>query len=217
MPAPLRFLPLLPAPRRPLAALALASALAGALPASAIAASLAVQVRGADGRPLADAVVYLDSAAAKAALKAPAPAEIAQKDKQFAPRITVVHVGAAVSFPNQDTVRHHVYSFSPAKSFELKLYAGTPAAPVVFDKPGIAVLGCNIHDRMAAWVLVLETPYHARTGADGVARLDGVPAGAYRLRTWHETLPPETAPADQALTLADGTARAEVRLDAGAR
>jgi hypothetical protein len=97
----------------------------------------------------------------------------------------VVTVGTAVDFPNRDTVRHHVYSFSPAKRFELKLYVGKPEAPVVFDRPGIAVLGCNVHDQMAAWVVIVETPWFARSDAQGRARLADVPAGRHQLRTWH--------------------------------
>jgi hypothetical protein len=95
-----------------------------------------------------------------------------------------------------------VYSFSPAKKFEIKLYVGTPAAPVVFDKPGIAVLGCNIHDTMAAWVVVVETPHFGLTGADGRVSLAAVPAGSYRLRTWHPSLPAGAPVPDQPLQVA---------------
>ena len=185
--------------------------LAAALPVAG--ASLSVQVTDAAGKPLPGAVVYLDSPAAKAALKVTGAAEIVQANREFVPRVTVVPVGTSVSFPNQDTVRHHVYSFSPAKTFDIKLYAGTPAAPVQFDKAGVAVLGCNIHDQMVAWVVVLQTPYFARTGTDGLARLDGVPAGSYRLRGWHEALPPEQAPSDQALVLAEGVGTARVKVE----
>jgi plastocyanin len=89
--------------------------------------------------------------------------EMAQQKKQFVPEVLVVPVGSEVRFPNHDTVRHHVYSFSPAKKFELKLYTGTPANPVLFDRPGVVVLGCNIHDQMVGWILVVDTPYYAQT------------------------------------------------------
>lgn len=82
-----------------------------------------------------------------------------------------VYVGTRVTFPNRDNIRHHVYSFSSAKKFELPLYIGTPAAPVVFDKPGVVALGCNIHDWMLAYIYVLTTPHFAKTAADGKARL----------------------------------------------
>ena len=112
-----------------------------------------------------------------------------QQGKAFVPDVLVVTRGTAVNFPNRDTVRHHVYSFSPIRQFELKLYTGTPANPVVFDKSGVAVLGCNIHDQMVGWVLVLDTPFFATTTATGTVRLDNVPPGAYTLRTWHARLP----------------------------
>ncbi len=85
-------------------------------------------------------------------------------------------------------MRHHVYSFSPAKRFELPLYAGVPAEPVVFDKPGVVVLGCNIHDWMVGYVYVSESPYFAKTGKDGKALLTELPPRAYTLRVWHPQL-----------------------------
>jgi plastocyanin len=184
---------------------------------AASAGTLTVTVRDAQGQPVQDAVVYLDSDAARAASKPSPGVRIVQKDRRFVPAVSVVQAGTAVDFPNEDTVRHHVYSFSSAKTFELKLYAGTPADPVRFDKPGVAVLGCNIHDRMVAWVVVLQTPWHARTGADGVARIEGVPAGGYRLRGWHDGLPPEATPADQAVTLTGADAAAALTLETASR
>jgi hypothetical protein len=99
-----------------------------------------------------------------------------------------VFVGSTVAFPNRDSVRHHVYSFSPAKRFELPLYAGVPAQPVLFDKPGVVVLGCNIHDWMIGYIYVSESPWFAKTGADGKALLADLPARAYTVRVWHPQL-----------------------------
>lgn len=169
---------------------------------AALAATVTVQVNGQDGRGLLEAVVYLESPAARAAARPRADLEIEQVDKTFRPRVLVVTPGSAVSFPNRDRVRHHVYSLSAAKSFELKLYSGVPASPVVFDRSGVAVLGCNIHDNMAAWVVVAETPYAGVAGPDGRIQLNNVPAGNYRLRTWHPGLPPGTAALDQPLQVA---------------
>lgn len=170
------------------------------------AARLTVQVTDGANRPLNDAVVYLESPAARAAVKPAAGVEIAQAERRFQPVITVVPVGTSVSFPNKDTVRHHVYSLSPVKPFEIKLYIGTPAAPVVFDKPGVAVLGCNIHDTMAAWTVIVETPWYGKTDANGRLVLDNVPPGSYRLRTWHASLPPSAPAAERPLLLAaEGT------------
>ena len=183
------------------------------VPGVAWCAAVEVRVHSADGKPLADAVVFLESREARAAVKPGAAVDIAQVGKQFDPVVSVVQVGTAVSFPNRDTVRHHVYSFSPVKTFEIKLYVGTPTAPVVFDTPGISVLGCNIHDNMAAWVVIVATPWYGKSGADGVVRWPQVPAGSYRLRTWHVSLPVGAPAADQALTV-DATAavQAAVRL-----
>lgn len=183
------------------------------------AATVELQVQGSDGRPLADAVVYLASDAARAAVRPREGVQIEQKDRQFVPAVTVLPVGTAVRFPNLDRVRHHVYSLSPTRPFDIKLYAGTPANPVVFDRPGVAVLGCNIHDRMVAWVVVVDTPHHARTGPDGRVRLDEVPPGAYTLHAWHPALPVGAPATAQPLAVAAGGAQATLSLpvtDAGA-
>jgi plastocyanin len=192
--------------------LCLVAAAGCALPA-ARAAGVGVQVTDGAGKPLAGAAVFLESKDARAAARPGPVVEVVQANRQFQPMVSVVTVGTAVSFPNRDTVRHHVYSFSPVKKFEIKLYVGTPTAPVVFDNPGIAVLGCNIHDTMAAWVVVVDTPHHGLTGTDGKLSLPGVPAGAYRLRAWHPGLPPGAAALDQALQVpATGTQAVAVQL-----
>ena len=176
------------------------------------AATLELSVSGNDGKPLGDAVVFLESKEARAAARPLTGIEIEQAAKAFTNRVSVVTAGTQVTFPNRDKVRHHVYSFSPAKTFELKLYAGTPANPVLFDKPGIAVLGCNIHDDMVAWVVVVETPHLGQTRADGRVRLDNVPPGNYRLRSWHPALPPGTPALDQAVTVAAAGGSVALRL-----
>jgi hypothetical protein len=96
-----------------------------------------------------------------------------------------VLVGSTVAFPNRDSVRHHVYSFSPAKRFELPLYAGMPSQPVLFDKAGVVVLGCNIHDWMVGYVYVSESPWFAKTGADGSTVIAELPPRRYVVRVWH--------------------------------
>ncbi|MEO8544467.1 MAG: methylamine utilization protein [Betaproteobacteria bacterium] len=167
----------------------------------ASAGTVQLTVQDGAGKPLADAVVFLESREAHALVKPLQGAEMAQKAKQFDPTVLVVTAGTAVTFPNRDTVRHHVYSFSPNKTFELKLYAGVPANPVVFDKTGIAVLGCNIHDSMTAWVVVVDTPYFGRSSASGIVSLALVPPGNYRLRVWHPALPVGAPAADQPLVV----------------
>ncbi|OGW58791.1 MAG: hypothetical protein A2V83_04580 [Nitrospirae bacterium RBG_16_64_22] len=146
---------------------------------------LDVSVRDAKGRPVKDAVVY---AAAKGGVAPPptgAAAVIDQVDKEFVPRVTAVRAGTAVSFPNRDRIRHHVYSFSKAKTFEIPLYKGMPPRPVLFDKPGVVALGCNIHDWMSAHVFVAETPFFAVTGPDGKAKIDGLDPGEYDVEVWY--------------------------------
>jgi plastocyanin len=176
------------------------------------AAPVEIEVLGRDGKAVSEAVVFLESASARAAVRPQTGIEIEQADKRFTQRVTVVPVGSAVTFPNRDKVRHHVYSFSPVKTFELKLYIGTPANPVVFDKPGIAVLGCNIHDTMLAWVVAVETPFHGQTGAAGRVRLADVPPGSYRLRSWHPDLPTGAPATDQPLQVGAQGASASLRL-----
>ncbi len=148
------------------------------------AATLTFRMSDPSGQALESAVVTL-LPLARTPLPAPLPARIEQVRKSFMPYVSVVQTGAAIQFPNNDTVRHHVYSFSPAKVFELKLYTGTPARPVVFDKAGVVVLGCNIHDRMVAYVVVADTPWFGVSGMDGVATVADVPPGEYTLQIWH--------------------------------
>lgn len=187
-------------------------ALFAALVLPCTAAGLTVSVTGAGGAALTGAVVFLESPAAAQAVRPLSEQEIGQQNKTFMPDQLVITRGTAVSFPNRDTTRHHVYSFSPTKVFEIKLYIGTPAAPVVFDKAGIGVLGCNIHDHMVAWVVIVDTPWFATADTDGRAVLASVPPGDYRLRVWHRGLPPGSPPLDQALKLPAAGAEVAARL-----
>lgn len=188
--------------------------LAAGLAAAAQAGTVSVEVADAAGKPLADAVVFLDSAEARKRVKPIAGAEVAQEKRKFVPGVLVIPVGTEVRFPNHDSVRHHVYSFSPAKKFELKLYSGTPSNPVLFDKPGVVVLGCNIHDLMVGWMLVVETPYYGHTpAAGGKVQFDDVPPGVYTLRTWHARLPVGAPAQEQTLTVPGaGAVSASVRM-----
>lgn len=140
------------------------------------------------GQPLSDAVVYAVPASGQTPPATLKPVEIEQKNRTFIPLVTAIQVGTDVAFPNRDKVRHHVYSFSPAKTFELKLYSGT-GKTVHFDKEGTVVIGCNIHDQMIAYIHVVPTPYFAKTDAAGKAALDGLLPGKYLLKAWHYELP----------------------------
>jgi plastocyanin len=154
--------------------------------AGAAASDVAGTVNDDGGKSAQDAVVYLLPADGKAPeVKKNTFGIMDQIKMQFVPRVLPVQTGTQVKFPNSDNILHHVYSFSPAKKFELPLYKGKTADPVLFDKPGVVVLGCNIHDWMIGYILVVDTPYFAKTGKDGHYSISGVPPGDYRAFAWH--------------------------------
>ncbi|PPV00035.1 methylamine utilization protein [Xanthomonas populi] len=149
---------------------------------AAVATPVSVTVVDASG-VLIDAVVSLEPAR-PAAASASKTAEMDQVNSQFVPAVLAVRTGTLVRFPNNDQIRHQVYSFSPAKRFELPLFQGTKATPIRFDQAGLVTIGCNIHDWMLGYIVVLETPYFGKTGGDGRVQLDA-PVGKYTLRVWH--------------------------------
>jgi plastocyanin len=177
-----------------------------------IASELVVEVTDMQGHLLKDAVVFLEGNESSKA-KSNIEAEIEQKGKQFNPLVTVVQTGTSVNFPNHDKVRHHVYSFSPAKKFELKLYSGVPASPILFDKPGTVVLGCNIHDNMLAFMYIVDTAYYAKTDSNGIAKLSNIPEGKYQLKIWHYALKKENVPSEQALDIKPDNNKLSSQLD----
>jgi plastocyanin len=191
-----------------------------ALPLLAGAATLDALVQTPAGKPLPDAAVVLEPLgaprpAAKNRPHAATHATIEQRGTEFAPWVTVVQTGTAVDFPNNDTVRHHVYSFSQPKRFEIKLYAGKPGQPITFDKPGEVIIGCNIHDWMEAYVLVVESPWFGKTGPDGQVRIANLPAGRYRLQLWHPLQKAQAAASE--IEVGAAPSRLNLVLDARAR
>jgi plastocyanin len=168
--------------------------------ASAIAAALLVKVSKPDGAPLTGAVVMLHGPADNTS-KSPATFVVDQVDQAFKPDLTIIPVGSMVTFPNSDKVSHQVYSFSPAKRFQLPLYRGTPYAPTRFDAAGIVTLGCNIHDDMIAYLVVTDAAWFGRTDRDGRWSSDALPAGEFRLEVWHPRMRETTAMIEQRLTL----------------
>jgi len=163
-----------------------------ALSISAWGATLVVEVSDSRGAAAANAVVY----AVPEDRPAPAPKQhkvpnkvMDQKNRMFVPHILPIQTGTTVSFPNSDDIRHQVYSFSPAKTFQLPLYKGTPGTPIVFDKPGIVPLGCNIHDRMSAFIVVVDTPHFGMTGKNGRLELTNLDAGRYLVYVWTPETP----------------------------
>jgi plastocyanin len=159
-----------------------------AVPPSAWAGELQALVVDGDGKPLADAIVVAYPANGRVEPAKPGTTVEDQIDKEFVPYVQAIRVGTYVRFPNKDNIRHHVYSFSPARKFELPLYSGTPALPVLFDKTGVVKLGCNIHDWMIGYLYVTDAPYFGKTTAQGRIELKDLPAGTYRIRVWHPRL-----------------------------
>lgn len=188
-----------------------------AVAAQAQAALLEGEVTDQAGRPVADAVVAATPAQGKPpAAKAPPipkgpPATVVldQRNREFIPHVLAIRSGTEVSFPNSDRIQHHVYSFSPAKRFEIKLYKGTPPNPIRFDKPGIAVLGCNIHDWMVSYIYVADTAYFTKTDGSGRWSLE-VPSNPYTLSIWHPDMQPSEGFTSAPLTPAEGRS---IRLD----
>lgn len=125
---------------------------------------------------------------------------IDQIDKKFIRPVTPIQVGTAINFPNYDQIRHHVYSLSPAKKFEIPLYKGTPAAPVVFNQKGVVVLGCNIHDTMSAYIVVIDSPYFAITNEQGQAELK-LATGEYELQFWHRDVSEQSKKVKQLINI----------------
>jgi plastocyanin len=156
---------------------------AGALLYSSLAAAAPYQAQILDqqGQPVADAVLTLQGPPGPSPIST--KADMDQRNKEFVPHVLAVHSNTNVTFPNSDNIRHQVYSFSPAKRFELKLYEGIPAAQV-FDKPGVVVLGCNIHDWMLGYIYVTDDPWFAVSDAKGQITFE-LPAGHYKVTLWH--------------------------------
>jgi plastocyanin len=153
---------------------------------SAIAARFEMQFVGVNARPVdGGVVVTLRSTDASRPVAKPVPAIMDQVERQFAPHVLVIPVGSPVSFPNSDSVKHQVYSFSPAKSFKLPLYQGKAYPPEIFGREGIVTLGCNIHDQMRAYVYVVEAQYYGRADHDGRWSAPNVEPGEYTLTIWH--------------------------------
>lgn len=191
--------------------LALIFALLAAAPAAA--ADIVVSLKTPAGQPVRDAVVTFTPAGGAPPPAAGGPYEMDQQNIAFRPFVLVVPVGAEVKFPNHDKVRHHVYSFSPAKRFELKLYGRDETRSARFDKPGVVSLGCNIHDRMSAYIVVVDTAFAAKSGETGEVVLKDVPQGGGVLTVWQPYLKARGNAERLSLTLPAQGAREALTLD----
>ena len=176
------------------------AALLIALPLAA--ATLDVNLTYADGTAVPNAVVY---AVPSRALPTPRiVASIDQVNRTFVPHVLPVRAGTWVEFPNSDNVLHQVYSISPTKRFQLPLYVGKPGRPIQFETPGVVAIGCNVHEQMSGFIVVVPTPYFG-TVADGRLTMTGLGADDYTVRVWYEGMRKEPEPRVVKLA-ADGTA-----------
>ncbi|SFR65801.1 Plastocyanin [Marinobacter daqiaonensis] len=162
------------------------------------------------GSVLSDAVVILPVSADHP----DANTRMIQRNRQFVPQVLAVTAGTEVTFPNQDNTQHHVYSFSPAKTFEIELYAGVPESPVLFDDVGVVELGCNIHDHMQGFILVTDQR-HGVTGPDGRVTLSWPDDRAFpeQVRVWHPRLPDNTDWREVSLSGPAMAGATEIQLD----
>jgi plastocyanin len=167
------------------------------------ASALQVLVVDAQSKPVADIVITATANDATAHNGLPRPATNAimdQVNKEFVPEVLVIHTGTTVSFPNSDSVAHQVYSFSTAKRFSLPLYRGKPYPPVLFEQAGVVTLGCNIHDQMVGYIVVVDSPYFGQTSVQGQWSSE-LPVGSFRVRAWHPRLSEQLS--DQVVTISD--------------
>ncbi|PCD02170.1 methylamine utilization protein [Sphingomonas spermidinifaciens] len=155
--------------------------------APAHAGDVGIRVVDASGAPLADAVVTIHPAAGvfSGPIRFPWKLAMVQRNISFEPSTLIVPAGATVPFPNEDKVRHHVYSFSKPARFEIKLFGRDETRSYTFKSPGAVALGCNIHDRMAGFIKVVDTPFAMKTDADGMSIIRSVTGGRARLTVWH--------------------------------
>ena len=172
--------------------------------------SISGRVVGADGTGIPEAVVFVETPVPPSV--AGAQATMDQINKTFVPGLLPIVVGTRVHFPNHDQIHHHVYSFSRTKSFELPLYKGEDAAPVLFDKVGVVKVGCNIHDWMSGIILVLPTPYFAVTDEDGRFTLSDLPHGTYKLAAWHAQSKAKPEDTQQSIAVSNAAAEANFTL-----
>lgn len=151
---------------------------------SIVCAQIKIQLLDQDNQPVSQAVINIPSEIVSDSVAQTAIMD--QVNKQFVPHVLLVNQGQLVSFPNSDDIRHHVYSFSEPKPFEIKLYRGTPIAPGLFDKPGIVILGCNVHDRMVGYIYVTDNSIASVTDENGMAVFEV--QAPKEVKIWHSRL-----------------------------
>lgn len=171
---------------------------------SSIAQTVDVNITSNQGNPVNQVVVYLEPSTK---IEYPAPADVSimdQVNSQFVPHILAVQSGTRVSFPNSDSIKHHVYSFSKPKTFELQLYKGLRAEPLPFENTGEVELGCNVHDWMLGYVFIVDTPYFKQTDQSGKVSIE-VPNGDYVLKIWHPRIQDDPDSLQKSLSVSSST------------
>ena len=178
-----------------------------------LAGRLEIKVSDEGGQPISQVAVYATPLAPmKKASAVKHTASMDQQHNEFVPHVLLISAGTLVQFPNSDTVSHHVYSFSQAKTFELALYKGNTHPPLAFDEPGVVVVGCNIHDSMLGYIVVVPTEHFALSDERGMVRLEDMPAGDYTLEVWTPRARPTGLPAAQRVTVTDGITKLDSRV-----
>jgi plastocyanin len=182
--------------------------------------AIRIRILDRDGAPVPEVAIYArpfaisetgDTKTTTASLAdaadsgAPTAPAMNQLDLSFSPHLLIVETGTEVLFPNDDEVRHHVYSFSPAKRLNLTIDShSVHSERPVLDTPGVVTLGCNIHDNMLAYILVVDTPYFAKTDANGTASLPNLDAGQFELNIWTSRLSASDLPEPEMVRLEPG-------------
>ena len=169
-------------------------------------ATFSITLNDSDGEPVDNGVLLFEPQFEVDEHQMPhqVPAIMNQIDKQFEPHVLVVKAGTEVTFPNADNLFHHVYSFSPTKQFELKLYKEFTAKPLRFENAGIVDIGCNIHDWMLGYIVVSDSPYFGKTDNEGQSSIS-LPHGEYTVRFWHPQVEGEKALPSQSISVAADT------------
>ena len=170
----------------------------------AAAGGIRVWILDRDGEPVPEVVVSARPLDGVPDLHESAPAErMNQRELAFEPHILIVPTGTEIAFPNDDDVRHHVYSFSPARQFNFSIDSHASHEAIRFDTPGVVTLGCNIHDEMLAYIVVVDTPHFAKTGPDGGVEIEGLESGRYELSIWSSRIAQKHLPAPVEIAVAD--------------
>ena len=183
----------------------------GATTDASIAGEISVHVLDRNGAPVPEVAVYAVALEGdRTAAESKRSAIMNQHGLAFEPHVLIVETGTEIEFPNQDEVRHHVYSFSPARKLDLHVASGSVVAPLAFNSAGVVTLGCNIHDDMLAYIIVVDTPHFASTDAAGTTELGELPPGRYQLNIWTPRVAPKQLPAPVIIDVATSE-RAEWR------